>query len=124
MQNRLEITQAILDQLPEEVRVGFKDLDDAVMYFWMNIREGGGYRLTQNGYNVLTKILKLEKFEIPIDPHHITKRNLIALDRKLAAPYYIAVRRIGEPKLVLFSSREAVMASLYGDLNSYLQTHR
>lgn len=124
MRNRQEVTQAILDQLPEEVRLGFKNLDDAIVYFWMNIREGGGFRLTVNGFNVLTKILKLDTFEIPIDPHHITKRNLIALDRKLAAPYYIAVRRVGEPKLVLFSSKEAVMASLYGDLNSYLQTHR
>ena len=124
MQNRQELTQAILDQLPDELRLGFKDIDDAVVYFWMNIRDAGGYRLTRNGYNVLTQVLKLETFEIPIDPKQVTKRNLIALDRRLAAPYYIAVRRVGEPKLVLFSSREAVVASLYGDLNSYLQTNR
>ena len=71
MQNRQELTQAILDQLPDELRLGFKDIDDAVVYFWMNIRDAGGYRLTRNGYNVLTQVLKLETFEIPIDPKQV-----------------------------------------------------
>ena len=121
MRNKEQITQAILDQLPEEIQLGFKDLDDAMMYFWMNFRESGGLRLTKNGYEVLTKILKLESWALDIDPHKITKRTILQLDRKLTAPYYIAVRRVGEPKIILFSSREAIMASLYGDITAYLQ---
>ena len=122
MRNKEQITQAILDQLPEEIQLGFKDLDDAMMYFWMNFRESGGLRLTKNGYEVLTKILKLESWALDIDPHKITKRTILQLDRKLTAPYYIAVRRVGEPKIILFSSREAIMASLYGDITAYLQS--
>ena len=121
MQNKLEITQAILDQLPEEIRLGFRDLDDAMMYFWMNIRDAGGLRLTLNGYNVLTKILKMPTYAVDIDPHHVTKRTILQLDRQLTAPYYISVRRAGEPKIIFFSSREAMMASLYGDIRSWLE---
>lgn len=122
MQNKLAITQAILDQLPEELRLGFKDLDDAMMYFWMNIRDTGGLRLTKNGYEVLTKILKLESWALDIDPKKITKRTILQLDRRLTAPYYIAARCVGEPKVILFSSREATMAMLYGDITAYLQS--
>ena len=121
MRNKAQITEAILEQLPEEIRLGFKDLDDAMMYFWMNIRDDGGLRLTINGYNILTKILKMTGYEINIDPAHITKRTILQLDRQLSAPYYIAIRRVGEPKIVFFSSREAMMASLYGDIRSWLE---
>ena len=120
MRNKAEITEAILEQLPEEIRLGFKDLDDAMMYFWMNIRDDGGLRLTLNGYNILTKILKMKGYEIDINPAHVTKRTILQLDRQLSAPYYIAAR-IGDPKIVFFSSREAMMASLYGDIRSYLE---
>lgn len=121
MRNKQQITQAILDQLPEEVRLGFKDLNDAMMYLWMNIRESGGLRLTQNGYNVLIKLLKLESYTVDLDPKQITKKNILALDRKLTAPYYISVKKVGAPKLILFSSREAMMAMLYGDICSWLE---
>lgn len=120
MQNKLEITQAILDQLPAEMQAGFKDLNEAVMYFWMNIRVEGGLRLTKNGYEVLTKILKLTGYPVDIDPRKITKRTILQLDRKLTAPYYILSRSTSDPKLVFFSSREAMMASLYGDIGAYL----
>lgn len=121
MRNKEQITQAILEQLPEEVRLGFKDLDDAIMYFWMNIRNDSGLRLTLNGYNILTKILKMTGYEVDINPDHITKRTILQLDRQLSAPYYISVKKAGAPKIVLFSSREAMMASLYGDVRSWLE---
>ena len=121
MRNKEQITQAILEQLPDEVRQGFKDLDDAIMYFWMNIRNDSGLRLTLNGYNILTKILKMTGYEVDINPAHITKRTILQLDRQLSAPYYISVKKAGAPKIVLFSSREAMMASLYGDIRSWLE---
>lgn len=123
MRNKLEITQAILDQLPEDIRLGFKDLDDAMMFFWMNFRDNGGLRLTRNGYDILTKTLKMTGYEMAIDPGHVTKRTILQLDRQLTAPYYISVRRASDPKIIFFSSREAMMASLYGDLRSYLGIH-
>ena len=121
MRNKEEITQAILEQLPEEVRLTFGNVNEAIAYFWMNIRSNGGLRLTKDGYNVLTKLIKMPCYEVDIDPAHITKRTILQLDRQLSAPYYIAVRRVGDPKLVFFSSREAMMASLYGDIRSWLE---
>lgn len=122
MRNKEQLTQKILDQLPEEIRLGFKDLDDAMMYFWMNFRDSGGLRLTKNGYQVLTKILKLESWALDVDPRKITKRTILQLDRQLTAPYYIAAKTAGAPKIILFSSREATMAMLYGDITAYLQS--
>lgn len=120
MQNKDEITQAILDQLPEEIRVSFGNINEAMIYFWMNIRSNGGLRLTKNGYEVLTKLLKMPTYSVDIDPKHVTKRTILQLDRQLTAPYYISTRVSGNPKLIFFSSREAMMASLYGDVRSFL----
>lgn len=121
MRNKTEITQAILEQMPEEVQKTFGNLNEAMMYLWMNFRESGGLRLTKAGYEVLTKMLKLESWAVDIDPRKITKRTILQLDRKLTAPYYISARLAGDPKIILFSSRETVMVSLYGGIIQYLE---
>ena len=63
----------------------------------------------------------MKGYEIDIDPAHVTKRTILQLDRQLSAPYYISVKKAGSPKIVFFSSREAMMASLYGDIRSWLE---
>ena len=78
-------------------------------------------RLTGPGYAVFTEQLDLARYEWPIqDPHDLTQRRLLDLDRKLHMPYYIHAVK-GIPKtIVFFGSKEAVMLNLYGDLNRFL----
>jgi hypothetical protein len=45
----------------------------------------------------------------------------LLLDRKLQAPYYIEIEKKLARRLIMFSSREAMMATLYGDLKTFLK---
>jgi len=92
---------------------------EAVMkLWWMNIRSTGGLRLTSIGYQVL-KTLDMQSWMINIDdPRKINKRVILELDHKLQYPYYLDTKK---RQLILFSSREAMMATLYGDLEAWLK---
>jgi hypothetical protein len=51
---------------------------------------------------------------------NLNKTGLLALDRKLTFPYYIDHKK---KQLVMFSSREAMLATLYGDLKQFLENY-
>jgi hypothetical protein len=50
----------------------------------------------------------------------VNKSVLLALDRKITFPYYI---NFPGQQLILFSSREAMLATLYGDLQKFLENY-
>jgi hypothetical protein len=110
---RRNITQGIIDLLPG---AGKLDLDQAVHTWYMNIRDNGGFRLTDLGYLALNAA-NINFWAVTIDPKAIGKRELLIMDRNLLWPYYIDNRN---RKLILFSSKEAVMASLYGNVKQWL----
>ncbi len=119
MRNKLEITQAVLDQLPPGHTW---KVDDVMPLWWMNIRTNGGLRLTRDGYTIL-KSLKLESWEVSVEPSKFDRKMILLLDKKLQAPYYIEVNRKSPAmiNIIMFSSREAMMATLYGDLKAFLK---
>jgi hypothetical protein len=98
--------------------------DQAMKTWWVNIRRDGGMRLTDLGYEIMHDVLKLESWRLDLadEPRQIfTKRLILDLDRKLVWPYYIEVnvrKRIRH--IVFFGSREAMMATMYGDLERWL----
>ena len=112
MTHRLEVPAAIIAQLPVPL-----DLNEAMSTWYYNIRSSGGFRLTALGYQAL-KTAAINFWSVDINLRDLTKPNLLTLDRKLNWPYYIDARR---KKLVLFSSRDAMMANLYGDINQWLR---
>ncbi len=118
MRNKLEITQAVLDQLPGHAWT----VDDVMPLWWMNIRTNGGLRLTRDGYTIL-KSLKLESWEVSVEPSKFDRKMILLLDKKLQAPYYSEVNRKSPAmiNIIMFSSREAMMATLYGDLKAFLK---
>lgn len=109
------ITQGILDQLPDGDGIA---LSYALKTWYRNIRHDGGMRLTDVGWQMLQG-LALEHHRIDIDVKAFRKQHLLELDRKLQYPYYIDVRH---RQLVLFSSREAMMAALFGDISAWLNS--
>jgi hypothetical protein len=53
----------------------------------------------------------------------LTKRVILDLDRKLEWPYYLDFdARKKRARIVFFGSREAMMASIYGDIEKWLAT--
>ena len=113
--NKREITQRLLDLLDSQT----VDLDQALKVWYMNIREAGGLRLTAIGYTVL-KTLEIESWTVDFDPRKINKKTILELDHKLQWPYYIDVKK---KQLIFFSSREAMLATLYGDLQAFLKQY-
>lgn len=113
MTHRREVTEAVIRQLPVPV-----DLDEAMSTWYYNLRPQGGFRLTTLGYQALN-VAAMNSWSVDISLRDLTKSNLLTLDRKLRWPYYIDARR---KKLVLFSSRDAVMATLYGDIKSWIES--
>ena len=123
MPNRkLSITVGLLDRVPESRR---EVLDQALITWWANIRPQGGLRLTHHGYEMLHDVLNMESWALDLSdsPHRarLDKRIILALDRKLQWPYYLDFNsRSKTRRIVFFGSREAMMATMYGDLEQWL----
>jgi hypothetical protein len=110
-----KLTLRLIELLPEDHRITF---DEAMVLWYTNIRNNGGFRLTQNGYQAL-KILALESWSVPLNDIKITmdKNLLLSLDRKLTYPYFIDYKK---KEIVFYSSKEAVMATMYGNIKNWL----
>lgn len=116
MLTKQSITQQILTGLPEDDRPSY---DEACKSWWMNFRDGGGFRLTNAGYMALsTWDFETYSFAVPTNLVAIS-RHLLTLDKKLDCPYYIKIGK--NPHIVLFGSRQAVMLAMYGDLEKWLK---
>jgi hypothetical protein len=117
MRNKLELTRALLTQLPTGHAY---TAEDVIPIWWVNIRNTGGLRLTGLGYQTL-KLMDIESWTVDLDPSKFDRNLILLLDRKLQAPYYIEIEKKLARRLIMFSSREAMMATLYGDLKTFLK---
>jgi len=113
-----DLTEHILNLLPEGNQI---TIDQALKTWYQNIRPNGGLRLTSAGYQIL-QLLNIESWTIGFDniKKHITQKELLSLDHKIKYPYYIDFKG---KRLVLFSSKEAMLATLYGDLKKFLENY-
>jgi hypothetical protein len=110
-----KLTKRLIELLPEDHRIS---VEEAMILWYTNIRNNGGFRVTQNGFQVM-KILGLESWTVPLSDIKITmdKNLLLALDRKLTWPYFIDYKK---KEIIFYSSREAVMATMYGSIKNWL----
>ena len=108
MQNKQQLTQQLLNQLPADDRPSF---EWALKSWWQDLRDDGGLRLSISGLDVF-KILKIEQHEFEFS-RALSPGLLMTLNRKLDCPYYLKGGK--NTKLVLFGSEQAVMYAMYGD---------
>jgi hypothetical protein len=108
-----ELTRCLLRELDSLI-----DLEIAMNTWYVNIRESGGLRLTELGYRTLKSGSIASHRFVPSEKRWLSKQMLLDLDRKVKYPYYIDKNGIE-----FFSSREAVMVNLYGDLGSWLKNY-
>lgn len=115
MSTKLEFTRQMLAQLPDNQTT----LELAMQDWWQDIRPNGGLRLSVYGFDVFNQ-LEVSRYEFEVPGSMPAKPNqLITLNNKLTCPYYI---RLGKkPKLILFGSQEAIMMSLYGDIERFIR---
>lgn len=122
MRKKRELTQQLISQLPQDQQ---GSLDDAMRTWWYNLRESGGYRLTSLGYTIFTEFLKLECYSHRLQDNPIRDlKILLKLDRCLQSPYYLVKKKGVVIAIDFFSSKEAVLASLYGDVDKFLTNYK
>lgn len=87
--------------------------------WWQNLRDVGGLRLTDVGYKIFKDILQFDTWTVDISNNQkrVNQKILIELDRKLDWPYYLDKKKF---QIHFFSSREATLATLYGDVQEWL----
>ncbi len=88
---------------------------DAMQYWWQNPH--GGWRLTYDGFKAL-KQYKLEHWDFDAPKMIPTPGLLLALDRKLTAPYYLHVGK--DSRICFFDGKEATMYALYQDVKRFV----
>ncbi len=120
MRDKLKLVETLIAELPDghEETVG-----RAMTLWWYNIRANGGLRLTDIGYFVFKNMLDIESYDMDIDLEKFDRQMILNLDRKLQMPYYIVVKKKLPTKIVMFGSREAMLARLYGDLDKFLSNY-
>jgi hypothetical protein len=116
MLNKITLTQELIHHYPDA-----PTLEEAMRSWWQNLREDGGLRLTDMGYLVFSNYLELSRYTFKLPEKILIPRNLIALDRHMASPYYIANNR-RHNSIVMFGSREALMATLHGDIQRFINS--
>lgn len=116
-----QITQTVLDQLEGNLWT----FDNAMKKWWQNPRRDGGLRLSPSGD------LEFRSAGIEFSDHVIKKIGksyygfVVDLSKKIKCPYYIDVSKSDTgnvPYIRLYDSRIAMMLTLYGDLESYLDS--
>lgn len=120
VRDKIELTRQLVEKLPP----GAWTVDQARITWWYNFRESGGMRLTKHGYDAFVKELEIEfyEFDIPVKSR-FNQKTILELDRRLQMPYYIKVEKQRVAKLIFFSSQEAVLVNLYGDLEKFLNNY-
>lgn len=81
--------------------------------WWQNTRtkEGGGLRLTEEGYNHLANVLELKEYEIPFTEQiELSPQTIIFFDRYIDCPYYLTNQSI-----TVFAEKKAFELMLFSD---------
>ena len=74
-------------------------------------KEGGGLRLTDDGYMFLTSELELREYEIPFTAEiELSPQTIIFLDRYIDCPYYLTNQSI-----TVFSEKKSFELYLFSD---------
>lgn len=104
--------------------LGERSFDSVYLNMWRNIREDGGYRLTDNGHTWLTEVgMKAYTIPLPKEANQLptlrTGNALLSLDRHLKAPYHIK-----NNKLSIFDDDISAQLLLYGgDIKAYFEAN-
>ena len=114
--DRLTLTQRLI----QELDLAF-DPGTVLTEWWWDTRAGGGLRLTDAGFKTFVTVIDLKHYQFDIADLALTPRNLLALDRFMTCPYYLKRQR-RRHSLILFGDRESIIASLYGDVERFIES--
>jgi hypothetical protein len=120
---KYKITEAVLKQLPYENQ----PLEKIIRSWWFTMN-GDGLRLTPLG-DTKFREADIEYYLCPMKVTHYTWYKFVSdCNSKLKCPYYLGVNKKEnerpDPFIRLYDSKIAMMMTLYGDIQSYLESIR
>ena len=106
-----------------DVDIDNKTIQEAKIDWWQNIRDNGGFRLTELGSTYLITHLNLHTYEIQIPRDVImTMSNILILDNFIKCPYFLNLK---QHLLIVFGQTQASELMLYGDdLNQFFENYK
>lgn len=130
---KTEIIQLILDETKEDPDFPWKDTpaDKIVSEWFITGRSGSGLRLTDAGMTAFNKA-NIAHYDFEFMPPKNANNQIswakytLALDKKVKCPYYVGIKMIDkskkQPYIRVYDHKIAMMMTLYGDFQSYLES--
>lgn len=134
---KIEIVKVILSEAKDDPDFPWKDFpaDKLVFEWFVTGRAGTGLRLTDSGSVAFDKA-KISHYDFDFTSpssqvNNIKSQNGLAkftlmIDRKIKCPYYIGTkpfdRTRNQPYIRVYDHKIAMMITLYGDFQSYLDS--
>lgn len=119
---KYSITKAVMEQLPS-INLPI----ETVLNYWWYTKSGEGLRLTNKGDEMFRQA-NIEFFDLPVKTKDTSwYKFLTDCNNKIKCPYYFSVNKdaeskLREPYIRLYDSKIAMMLTLYGDIESYLES--
>jgi len=130
---KTDIVKLILSETKDDPDFPWKDIPaDKLMFEWfVTARAGQGLRLTDAGMMAFNKA-ELAYYEFDLNPPKMAAwgsdwgKYTAMLDKKIKCPYYIGVKLTDkgkkQPYIRLYDHKIAMMMTLYGDFQSYIDS--
>ena len=119
-----QVTQNVINELGDD---NIHTFEQAIKTWWMVPRRDSGLRLTNVG-DLSFRLAKMEYFNFDFMFKEPMSWNsfILALNKKIMCPYYIAVNKneggVKTPFIRLYDSKIAMLVGLYGSLYEYLES--
>lgn len=130
---KAEIVDLILAESKENPDFPWKDkpADKIVFEWFVTGRAGNGLRLTDAGMTAFNKA-NIAHYDFEFNPPSNTKGTFpwskftLVLDKKVKCPYYVGVKTVDngkkQPYIRIYDHKIAMMFTLYGNLESYIES--
>jgi len=130
---KTEIIQLILTETKEDPDFPWKDMpaDKIISDWFITGRSGSGLRLTDAGMTAFSKA-NIAHYDFDFNPPKNANNQVswakytLNLDKKVKCPYYVGIKLVDkgkkQPYIRVYDHRIAMMMTLYGDFESYLES--
>ena len=130
---KTDLVKLILSEAKDDPDFPWKDtaVDQLVFQWFMTGRSGSGLRLTDAGAQALVSA-KISHYNFDFNPPKNVRGEVnwgkytVILDKKVKCPYYVGINVVDngkkQPYIRIYDHKIAMMMTLYGDFQSYLDS--
>ena len=130
LKSKREITEIVLAELGSNPQNVWSELpiDDVVFRWWYTGRGGTGLRLTEDGMKAFS-LATLTFYDFPVGIKSMKNMEweqfIKKITKKVACPYFLGVyrdRELKETYIRIYDNKIAMLLTLYGTLNDYMDS--